>query len=238
MAHPCAAVARCPPVLTLRVATHPPQNTHLHARVPQPPVARPYALGVRFGAEHSFPGPPSAVAAVLSDPEFYRELELPDLRLLEVRAVQITDPDRRTRPGGQPVESSEDKRLVLRYEFMGGLDPVALRLLGGERLTWSQELRLFGSSGGRLEFAAEANPRALHGRADFVFEGVGSVFESGAERAEGPGMAAVVDTTLRRLEGELVVALPVIGGMAERRIVPGVLARLDVEAGAVRRRLE
>jgi len=38
---------------------------------------------------------------------------------------------------------------------------------------------------------------------------------------------------VRRLDGELVVAVPGIGRMAERRIVPGVAARLDIEARAV-----
>jgi hypothetical protein len=185
---------------------------------------------VRFHAEHRFPGNPRAVATVLGDPEFYRELQLPDLRLLEVCAMQVSETGLGTRPGDQAGESSEDRALVLRYEFTGDLDAVARRLLGGERLTWSQEVHLLGDSGGRLEFAAEANPDALHGRADFVFE-------LDAERADGSAGETSVDTTLRRLDGELVVAFPVVGGMAERRIVPGVLARLDVEARAVGRRL-
>lgn len=43
--------------------------------------------------------------------------------------------------------------------------------------------------------------------------------------------------TLRRLDGELTVAVPGIGRMAEARIVPGLLRRLDLEAAAVARRL-
>jgi hypothetical protein len=35
------------------------------------------------------------------------------------------------------------------------------------------------------------------------------------------------------LDGELVVAIPGVGRMAERRIVPGLLRRLDIEADAV-----
>ena len=38
--------------------------------------------------------------------------------------------------------------------------------------------------------------------------------------------------TVRRLHGELVVAIPGVGRMAERRIVPGLLRRLDIEAEA------
>ena len=45
------------------------------------------------------------------------------------------------------------------------------------------------------------------------------------------------DGTVRRIDGELVVELPGIGRMAERRIVPGLLRRMDIEAEAVERQL-
>jgi hypothetical protein len=38
---------------------------------------------------------------------------------------------------------------------------------------------------------------------------------------------------MRELDGELVVAIPLVGSRAERKIVPGVLRRLDMEAEAV-----
>jgi hypothetical protein len=109
--------------------------------------------------------------------------------------------------------------LRLRYDFVGHLDPFARGLLGGRRLTWLQELRLDRASGaGQLTFEAEADPRRLHGRADAALE---------------PSDGG----TLRRLDGELVVALPVVGSRAERHIVPGLLRRLDIEAEALDRRL-
>lgn len=108
--------------------------------------------------------------------------------------------------------------VSLRYEFTGNLDPVARRLLGGTRPTWRQEVRIRGDAEGRLSFAADANPRLLHGSATFSLEEVGG-------------------GTLRRLSGELVVAVPAVGRMAERKIVPGVLIRLEVEAEALRRYL-
>jgi hypothetical protein len=58
----------------------------------------------------------------------------------------------------------------------------------------------------------------LHGAADFV-------------------LTAAAGGSVRRLDGDLVVAVPGIGRMAERRIVPGVLHRLDVEAQAIEDRL-
>jgi hypothetical protein len=167
---------------------------------------------MEFSAEHRFAGSPRAVASILGDRTFYEELELPDLSLDAV----VRD---------QPDDEAGQRVLVLRYEYTGHLDPMARRLLGGARLTWTQEVRLGpvgagpgGSVEGALVFRAEAKPDLLHGDARFSL--------SSDRRA-----------TVRRLAGTLVVALPVVGRMAEQRIVPGVLARLDVEAEAVGRRL-
>lgn len=163
---------------------------------------------MQFAAEHRFAGTPGAVAAVLADRGFYEQLDLPDLRLDAVVAEGTGEQD-------------GERLLSLRYEYTGNLDPMARRLLGGGRLTWIQEVRLRPAAGavhGLLAFRAEANPSMLHGDARF-----GLVPDGGA--------------TVRRLEGQVVVALPVVGRMAEQRIVPGVLTRLDVEADAVQQRL-
>jgi len=159
---------------------------------------------MRFHAEHRLPGPPDAVAGLLVDPLFYAGLSLPDLSLPEV------------------IEHGSDTDgswLSLRYEFLGGLDPLARRLVGSRRLVWRQDMRVASSArSGALEFRAEADPGRLHGSASFVLtpEGV---------------------TTLRRLDGELVVSLPGIGRLAEGRIVPGLLRRLDLEAEALEAQL-
>jgi hypothetical protein len=157
---------------------------------------------MRFAAEHRFAAPVDAVIAGLTDPEFHRGLQLPDLKLLDVDV--------------QPNQS--ETVLRLRYDFVGHLDPLARRLLGGRRLTWLQELHLDGSGTGRLTFAAEADPRRLHGRADVAIEP-----DDGGTR--------------RRLGGDLVVDVPVVGRSAERRIVPGLLSRLEIEAAALDRHL-
>lgn len=162
---------------------------------------------MRFHAEHDFDAPVDRVAALLTDPEFHRHLELPDLSLPEIVASTI---------------DGDAAHLQLRYEFVGQLDPIASRLLGGRRLTWLQDLDLDrGSGAGRLRFAAEADPKRLYGRADFTLR-----------PASGDNGRSV-----RRLDGELVVALRPVGGMAERRIVPGLQRRLDIEAAALDRQL-
>jgi len=167
---------------------------------------------------------------VLADPDFYRSLELPDLRLLEARPLVTTSGLGSRRGGDTPSETGpetvQEAGVLLRYEFTGSLDPLAVRLLGGAHMTWSQEVHLRDGESGWLTFAAEASPRLLHGRADFVLH-------TDRARADLGGRA-----TVRRLDGELTVAIPVVGRMAERRIVSGVLRRLDVEADTVRQRLD
>lgn len=152
---------------------------------------------MRFEAEHRFPAPVPAVADLLVDPAFHRELELPDLRLLDV--VDHHD-------------DGDGAVLSLRYEYVGHLDPVVKRLIGDRRLTWLQTLVVDRASGsGQLTFAVEANPDRLHGRAEFTMR---------------PAHAE----TVWHLRGELRVGIRLIGGTAERRILAGFLARLDLEA--------
>jgi Protein of unknown function (DUF2505) len=159
---------------------------------------------MRFEAEHRFNGSPGAVAAFLTDAQFYETLALPDVSTPEVLEASA---------------DAQQSRLRLRYEFSGSLDGTARRLLGGKRLSWIQEVVLqHASDAGELTFNAVADPNRLHGSAHFELQG-----EDGG--------------CVRRLAGELVVAIPVVGGRAERKIVPGVLRRLDIEAEAINKSL-
>lgn len=163
-------------------------------------------MSTKFTAEHRFGASAERVAALLVDPEFHLGLELPDLSLPEVLAADVD--------GDRP-------HLQLRYEFVGSLDPIAQRLLGGRRLTWLQDLDLDRTTGkGSLRFAAEAEPKRLHGKSAFTIE----------PDADGTG-------AVRRLRGELTVAVFGVGGMAEGRIVPGLRRRLDIEAAELDRQL-
>jgi len=106
--------------------------------------------------------------------------------------------------------------LRLRYEFTGHLDPVVRKLLGNRKLTWVQELHFdLATLRGRLTFAAETDPNRLYGDADVTLESAGE------------------HATRRLITGELHVRIPVIGGSGEKRIVPGLVRRLDVEAAAL-----
>ena len=111
--------------------------------------------------------------------------------------------------------------LRLRYEYTGSLDPIARRIIGANKLTWIQEARFDrATNAGTLSITAEVNPKQLNAHARLTLTPDGE------------------DACVRRLAGDFVVKVPIIGGTAERRILPGVLARLDVEADALRARLD
>lgn len=159
---------------------------------------------MRFAARHRFASPPDAVASVLSDPDFYLDLRLPDLA--PAALVSAT-------------EENSETSIRLRFAYTGQLDPIAQRLLGGTALIWDQEVRVDRSAKrGRINFAATHDPRRLHGTAEFL-------------------LAPADGGTLRVIEGDLVVAVAIVGPLAERRIVPGIVARLALEALAADARL-
>jgi hypothetical protein len=158
---------------------------------------------VKFAVEHDFDGTLAAVAGALTDPAFHTSVDLPDVSRPD---VVETHPDgtRRT--------------IVLRYEFVGSLDPIVHKLLTGRKLTWLQTLVLDVDSGaGTLTFSFEGDAKRLSGNADITLTATGA------------------DRTHQRTTGELRVRIPMLGGTAERRIVPGLIARLDVEAEALQR---
>jgi len=119
------------------------------------------------------------------------------------------------------VDDGTTKELTLRYEYTGQLDPIARKVIAGRQLTWIQALRLDTQTyQGTLTFSAEAAPDRLNGKADI------SLVADGNDRCE------------RHIRGDLYVRVPLVGSTAERRIVPGLVARLDVEAAALAARLK
>jgi Protein of unknown function (DUF2505) len=110
--------------------------------------------------------------------------------------------------------------LRLRYEYTGQLDPIARRLLGSRDLALIQEVRIDPAAGtGRLTLEAEADPRRLHGAATITIAPDGD------------------HASVRRLDGDFTVKVALMGGTVERRLLPGILSRLDVEAAALTERL-
>jgi hypothetical protein len=109
--------------------------------------------------------------------------------------------------------------LSLRYRYLGELDALGRRLLGDEPPTWTQEVRVDRSAGrGHLGVRAEVRGEGLDAMGTFV------VLE-----AQGG--------CRRLLDGELRVSLPLIGHSLERRLVGGLLDRLEVESEALEQHL-
>jgi hypothetical protein len=162
---------------------------------------------VQFEVVHEFAAPATAVAEVLCDPEFHTQLDLPDLSRPEVVTSSV---------------EGTTRVLLLRYEYIGQIDPIAKRIVGNRKLRWMQELRLDTQSlAGTLSFSAEQDEKRLNGRAAVAITPV-----DGGARSR------------RRIAGDLHVRVPLVGGTAERRIVPGLVRRLDVEAAALASGLE
>ncbi len=159
---------------------------------------------MHFTTEHRFPGVPTRVAALMVDPEFEGAVQLPDLSSPEV------------------VEHDADGSahiLKLRYEYIGQLDPMAKRLLAGRQLALVQTVRIDPDTAlGTLTIEFEADPGRLHGNVQITLT---------ADRA------GDADASVRALDGDFVVKVPVVGSTIERKLLPGILTRLDVEADAL-----
>jgi hypothetical protein len=112
-------------------------------------------------------------------------------------------------------------RLVLRYRYEGQLDPIARKVVGARAITWVQDLRIDVATGeGALGFSADGVGGRADGTATVTIAPVGS---GGCRRA---------------IRGEFRIRVPLLGGKAERAIVPGLERRLDVEAAALSVELE
>jgi hypothetical protein len=157
---------------------------------------------MRFSVTRDFDADAAAVAGVLLDPAIQEALALPDLALPEV------------------VETSATK-LVLRYGYVGSLDPIVKKLLGSRPLTWLQTIELDPvQQSGALSINAEAAPDRLTANATIAI------------------VTQPSTRTTLTIEGDLRVHIPLVGGSAEKRLVPGVVARLNVEADAIAEHLK
>jgi hypothetical protein len=156
---------------------------------------------VQFEREHDFPGTVEQVASIMSDPGFQTVLDLPDLARPDVVTHEV---------------AGTARRLTLRYEYIGQLDPIAQKIVGGRTITWVQDLRVdVGTGVGTLGFSADGVGGRADGSASVVITGTGDASCS------------------RRIDGEFRIRIPLVGGKAEKAIVPGLARRLDVEAAAV-----
>jgi Protein of unknown function (DUF2505) len=109
--------------------------------------------------------------------------------------------------------------LRLRYQYVGQIDSFAKRIVGNRQLTWVQELRVDVTTGtGELAFSADDD----------------------AGRVNGAAAVAITPTATgshRAISGDFHIRIPLVGGTAEKKIVPGLVRRLHVEAAALAARM-
>jgi hypothetical protein len=106
-------------------------------------------------------------------------------------------------------------RLALRMEFTGSLDAIGRRVLGDGDLAWVQEVSFdTAAHTGRLAISTDARTDRVH-------------FDAAMRlRADG-------DETVRSIRGDLAVRVPLVGRVAERKVLPGLARRLDLEAASL-----
>jgi hypothetical protein len=116
----------------------------------------------------------------------------------------------------EATTTSDERLLRLRYEYIGQLDPIAKRVIGVKKLTWLQDVKLDAATGrGTITFSAEADPGRLNGSADITLTADGAA----ASRLS--------------IAGDLHVKVPLVGGRAEKAIVPGLVRRFEVMTDAL-----
>jgi hypothetical protein len=129
---------------------------------------------------------------------------------LVVQLVEVTDVG-----SVEVIDHGADEHtrwISARLTYNGSLDPIAARVLGSAQPTWVQTYRLAATGRtGHLDITPDHHGSLLQCHADIKLE------------------PATVGTD-RALRGELAVRVPLLGGRAERALMPAILARIDAEA--------
>jgi hypothetical protein len=106
--------------------------------------------------------------------------------------------------------------LHVRFTYTGKLDPIARRIVGHEHVVWMQRLRIDPST---ASAALTVDPDV--GVVPVTCTGTFTLHDVDGGR------------TLRTLDAELRIKVPIIGSRAEKSLAPGILRRLDLEARAL-----
>jgi hypothetical protein len=89
-------------------------------------------------------------------------------------------------------------------------------VLGNDRIAWAQVIEVDADERrGTLTVVPGAHPERMRFSGDFLLE---------------PSDGG----TVRTMEGELAIKVPLVGRRAEQHILPGLLRRIDLEADALR----
>ena len=152
---------------------------------------------MKFRLEHRFEAPLGVVEEAMVDPDFLEGTRLPDV-------------------GPPRVLSREDVgdtvTLRVKYEYTGGLDALARRVLRAGEVSWTQQTSLDRRTH-RTEFRVvpDVYPDRLQCRGTMELSIDGTA-------------------TVRVIDGELRIKVPIFASRAEALILPGMRSRMNSEA--------
>jgi hypothetical protein len=161
---------------------------------------------MRFQVEQRFTAPVADVLDAYTDPAFYERL----VGLPKVGEPRVLD---RTVDGNRVV-------LRVHYTFTASLPAAALAVMDADKLTWVEETTFdLAAASSRSRLLPDHYPDRLQASASASF-------------AAAPGDPGA---TLRRIDGDLKVRMPLVGGKVEGAIVSGLREHLADEADVANR---
>jgi hypothetical protein len=163
---------------------------------------------MRFDAEQRFATSVERLLELFTDPDFYPTLTgLPEISVPEIV---------------NHAASGDTVRIDLRQRYIGDLPSAARSMIDPDRLTWVEQLVFDldrGSATTRL--VPDHYPDRLTCSGVYTFRA-------------GPGG---VETSVRRLEGDLKVRVPLVGGRVENALVSGLQEHARAERDLIAGRL-
>lgn len=160
-----------------------------------------------FRVQQRYPFPAEAVLAVYADADFY---------------VALGGGERTGPP--EVLDRAEDGDIVtmrIRYRFTAELPDAAARFVDKDKLTWVEHTEYDLSA-----LIARSNLTADH------YESLLTASATHTYRDDQPD-----DGSIRHIDGQVGVAVPLLGGKVERAIIDGLEEHLDAERAAATARL-
>ena len=155
---------------------------------------------MQFRVDQRFDATPAAVMALYTDPEFYAAL----VGLPKISPPEVQSHDR----------DGDRVRMKIRYKFTADLPAAALAVLDPKKLTWVED--------STYDLAANTFSSKLlpdHYPDRLVAGARGSVEEASADPPR----------STRRIQGDVTVRMPFVGGQVEKAIVSGLREHLGDE---------
>ncbi len=109
----------------------------------------------------------------------------------------------------------KESSISVRYRYIGNVDGFVKRLIGNEPLSWVQHTT-FDLSSETAQFEIESEVASDLLRCNGTME-----------------LLTTEGGSVRNLEADLDVRIPLISGKVAGKLIPGIISRIDAEAGAL-----